>query len=134
LSLDDARRTLLQGLELGTVSGNDGTVADQQPKAGALVPPYTRVNLVLSAPASRTGLALWIVLVAGLVLLALLAAQILRHRAQRGHWDGRIRVESVPDPNPTIQLREPDRAASFTVQIEIHPDHGVQSVREVVHQ
>jgi len=131
LSLDDARQALPQGLELGTVSGNDGTVANQQPKAGDQVPPYTRVDLVLSAP----GFPAWLtVLLAVLALLgvglALLAARALRHRAERQRWDGRIRVKPAPDPNPTIHLRAPDSAASFIVRVEVHPDHGVQSVRE----
>lgn len=132
LSLNDARQALPTGLELGTISGSAGAVVDQQPKAGALVPPYTRVDLVLSAPGFPAWLAVLLVVLALLGVLALLVAQVLRQRAQRRHWNGRIRVESGPDPNPTIHLQEPDKAASFAVKVEVHPDRGVQSVREVV--
>jgi hypothetical protein len=132
LSRDDAQRALPQGLSLGTVSGNDGTVVDQQPRAGDQVPPNARVNLVLSGPGFPAWLAVLLaVLVVLGVGLALLTARVLRHRAERRHWDARIRVESAPDLNPTIHLQEPHRAASFTIRVEMHPDHGVQSVREV---
>ncbi len=128
LSRDDAQRALPQGLGLGTVSGSDGTVVDQQPKAGDQVPPGTQVNLVLNTPSSPPWLDVLVVFIVG---LALLVALVLRRRAERRRWHGRIRVESAPDLNPKIHLREPDRAASFTVRVEVHPDHGVQSVREV---
>lgn len=119
------------------VSSNDGTVIDQQPRAGARMPRYTRVDLVLSA----TGFPAWLAVLALLsVGPALVAARILRHCAERRRWDGRIRVKPTsdpnptPDPNPTLHLWEPDRAGSLTVRVEIHPDHGVQSVREVTRQ
>ncbi|MGH3697559.1 MAG: DUF4189 domain-containing protein [Pseudonocardiaceae bacterium] len=129
LSLSNARQTLPQGLQLGTITGNAGTVVDQQPKAGDLVPPNTRVDLVLGAPGFPTWLAVLLVVLA---ILALLVARILRQRAQRRHWNARIRIESALDPNPTTRLREPGKTARFTVQVEVHPDQGVQNVREVV--
>ncbi len=133
LSRDDAQRALPPGLWLGTVSGNDGTVVDQQPRAGDQVLPYTRVNLVLSGPGFPVWLAVLLAILAVLVVgLTLLAARVLQRRAECRRWDGRIRVKPAPDPNPTIHLREPNRAASFAVRVEVHPDHGVHSVREVV--
>jgi hypothetical protein len=134
LSLDNARRVLPPSLQLGAVSGNDGMVVDQQPRAGDLVAPDTHVNLVLGAsgfPAWLATLALLAVLGVG---MALLTAQVLRHRTERQRWEGRIRVESAPDVNPTIRLREPDSGPRFTVWVEVRPDRGVQSVREVVSQ
>lgn len=132
LSLDDARRVLPQGLELGMMSGNDGTVVDQQPRAGDLVPRYTRVNLVLSAPGFPVWLAVLAVFAVLGVGLALLTARVLRHRTERQRWESRIRVEPAPDLKPTIRLWEPDRVPRFTVRVEVRPDRGVQSVREVV--
>lgn len=132
LSLDNARRALPQSLQLGTVSGNDGTVVDQQPRAGDLVAPDTRVNLVLGASGFPAGLAVLALLAVLGVGLALLTAQVLRHRTERQRWEGQIRVESAPDASPTIRLREPDSVPRFTVWVEVRPDRGVQSVREVV--
>ncbi|MDQ2882166.1 MAG: hypothetical protein M3Y48_13350 [Actinomycetota bacterium] len=63
--------------------------------------------------------------------LALLAARVQRHRAERRRWDGRIQVKPAPDPNPTIRVRELGSTASFAVRVEVHPDQGVQNVREV---
>lgn len=132
LSLDNAQRALPPSLQLGTVSGNDGTVVDQQPRAGNLVSPDTRVNLVLGASGFSAGLAVLALLAVLGVGLALLTAQVLRHRTERQRWEGRIRVELAPDVNPTIRLWEPDSGPRFTVLVEVRPDRGVQSVREVV--
>lgn len=132
LSLDNARRALPSSLQLGTVSGNDGTVVDQQPRAGDLVAPDTRVNLVLGASGFPTWLAVLALLAVLGAGLALLTARALRHNTEHQRWEARIRVESAPDVNPTIRLWEPDSGPRFTVWVELRPDRGTQSVREVV--
>jgi hypothetical protein len=122
------------GLTLGTVTGSGGTIVDQQPKAGDVVTPNTYVNLVLGAPGFPTWLAVLLVVLAVLGVLAVLVGRILWQRAQRRIWDARIRVTSTPDPNPIIRLREPGKTVRFAVQVEVHPDRGVQTLQEVVTQ
>ena len=132
LSLNNAQQTLPQGLQLGTVTGSDGTVVDQQPKAGDVVPANTSVNVVLSGRGFPTWLVILIVALALLGIVAVLVARILWQQAQRRHWNTRIRVKTVSDPNPIIHLREPGKTVRFAVQVEIHPDRGVQTLQEVV--
>jgi hypothetical protein len=134
LSLSDARQALPQGLTLGTVTGSGGTVVDQQPKAGDVVARNTYVNLVLGAQGFPTWLVILLVVLAVLVILTVLVERILWQRAQRRYWNTRIRVTSTPDPNPITRLREPGKTVRFAVQVEVHPDRGVQTLQEVVTQ
>jgi hypothetical protein len=67
-------------------------------------------------------------------IAAVLIAGVLRQRAQRRHWHGQIRVKSTPDAHPIIRLQEPGKTVKFAVQVEVHPDHGVQTLQEVVAQ
>jgi hypothetical protein len=132
LPLNNARQALPQALQLGTVTGSGGTVVDQQPKAGDMVPANTSVNVVLSAPTFPTWLVILLAILALLGIVAVLVTRILRQHAQRQHWNASIRVKPTPDPNPIIRLREPGKTVRFAVQVEVHPDHGVQTLQEVV--
>jgi hypothetical protein len=86
------------------------------------------------APGPTTWLAALLVVLVVLGIAAVLIAGILRQRAQRRHWHAQIRVKSTPDAHPIIRLQEPGKTVKFAVQVEIHPDHGVQTLQEVVAQ
>jgi hypothetical protein len=134
LSLNDARQTLPQGLQLGTVTGSGGTVVGQQPQAGDAIPANTYVNVVLSAPGFPTWLVILLVVLALLGIVTVLITRIFWQRAQRQHWNASIRVKPMPGPNPIIRLREPGKTVRFAVQVEVHSDPGVQTLQEVVTQ
>lgn len=131
LSLNTAQQALPQGLTLGTVTGSGDTVVDQQPKPGDVVPPNSSVDLMLSTPGFPTWLAVLLVVLTVVCILALLVAQIMRQHAQRQRWNAAIRVKSTPDPNPITRLQEPGKTVRFAVQVEVHPDPGVQTLQEV---
>ncbi|MDQ3905934.1 MAG: DUF4189 domain-containing protein [Actinomycetota bacterium] len=85
-------------------------------------------------PGATTWLAVLLVVLVAVGIAAVLVARILRQAAQRRHWHAQIRVKSTPDSHPSVRLQEPGKAVTFAVRVEVHPDHGLQTLQEAVTQ